>query len=208
MEDTTKKAIQNKKGLQEFLTHCCQVRNYSFCIKKCGKEGCKICKPVCMDYDTFTEVRFLPDPMISSHDPEHYLSFDNAMQKETSEKDCPSLQRQKKKTISYSPSVQHVKNVNVMVQCEDCSLWRLLFSKQKLTSVQRQTLEAILNDVSYSCGASFEDLEFPDGLDSVCIRDHNCGDPVERLYYRSYLLPLCIRGDCGYTDRRCLPIMQ
>ena len=144
-----------------------------------------------MDYETFSQLRFLPDPMINPSDPEHYLPFEDAMQKETSEKDCPSLQRQKKKTIAYSPSTQHVKNVDVMVQCEDCSMWRLLFSKRKLTNVQRRTLEAILNDVSCSCGASFEDIEFPDGLESVCIRDHNCSDPIEKLYYSAGYDPIC-----------------
>ena len=144
-----------------------------------------------MQLDVFSQLRFLPDPMINPSNPEHYLSFDAAMQKKTSEKDCPSLQRQKKKTISYSPSVQHVKNVNVMVQCEDCLSWRLLFSKRKLTNMQRKTLEAILDDVSYSCGASFEDIEFLDGLESVCIRDHNCGDPVERLYYSAEYDAVC-----------------
>ena len=191
IEDTTKKAIKDKKDLQDFLTHCCQIRNYSFCIKKCGADGCKICQPVSMQLDVFSQLRFLPDPMINPSSPEHYLSFDAAMQTKTSEKDCPSLQRQKKKTISYSPSVQHVKNVNVMVQCEDCLSWRLLFSKKKLTNLQRRTLEAILDDVSYSCGASFEDIEFPDGLESVCIRDHNCGDPVERLYYSAEYDAIC-----------------
>ena len=77
-------------------------------------------------------------------------------------------------TTLVQPSIQHVKNVNVMVQCEDCLSWRFPFSKKKLTNMQQRTLEAILDDVSYSCGASFEDIEFSDGLESVCIRDHNC----------------------------------
>ena len=83
-----------------------------------------------------------------------------------------------------------------MVQCEDCSMWRLLFSKRKLTKVQGRTLEAILSDVLYSCGASFEDIEFPDGLESVCIREHNCGDPIEKLYYSAD--PICYY--CGSED--------
>ena len=35
--------------------------------------------------------------------------------------------------------------------------------------MQRRTLKAILDDVSYSCGASFEDIEFFDGLESVVL---------------------------------------
>ena len=79
--------------------------------------------------------------------------------------------------------------------------------------MQRRTLKAILDDVSYSCGASFEDIEFPDGLESVCIRDHNCGDPVERLYYSAeydaiILLLLCIRKCYQRSTTRCVSIVQ
>ena len=28
--------------LQEFLSHCCQARHYSFCVKKCGSTDCSI----------------------------------------------------------------------------------------------------------------------------------------------------------------------
>jgi len=52
-----------------------------------------------MELDVFS---FLPDPMINPSNPEHYLSFDEAMQKKTSEKDCPSLQRQKKIFSKYT----------------------------------------------------------------------------------------------------------
>ena len=78
------------------------MRNYSFCIKKCGVDGCKICKPVSMKMDEVSQLRFLPDLMIDLSNPDHYISFDVVMQKKTSEKDCPSLQRQKKKTNRIS----------------------------------------------------------------------------------------------------------
>jgi len=60
-----------------------------------------------------------------------------------------------------------------------------------LTNIQQRTLEAILDDISYSCGTSFEDIEFPDGLESVGIRDHNYGDPVEKLHYSAEYDVIC-----------------
>jgi len=54
-----------------------------------------------MEYGIFTQLRFLPDPMISPSDPEHYLSFEDAIQKETSEIDCPSLQGHKKDNFIF-----------------------------------------------------------------------------------------------------------
>ncbi len=96
--DTTQQAVKGKNKLQSFLSHCCQVRKYSFCVRKCGDIACKLCKPVCMEKDLFdTSIRHLPDPILNPSDPEHYLPFSEAFGKETSEKDCPSLVNHKKK---------------------------------------------------------------------------------------------------------------
>ena len=54
-------------------SHCCQLRHYTFCIKKCGKLGCKVCKPVRMEKQTFEKLKFLPDPKMQ--DDGHYLPF-------------------------------------------------------------------------------------------------------------------------------------
>jgi hypothetical protein len=59
-EDTSRDKTKDKERLQAFLSHCCQMRHYTFCIKKCGQEDCTIYKPVRMDKDTFKQLRFLP----------------------------------------------------------------------------------------------------------------------------------------------------
>ncbi len=121
------------------------MRKCSFCVRKCGDIACKLCKPVRMEKDLFDKsIRHLPDPIINPSDTEHYLPFSEAFGKETSEKDCPSLVNHKKKVLSYSPSIQHAKNTNVMVQCEECLMWRLVFSKKKLTLPQKKSLEKML----------------------------------------------------------------
>ena len=197
-EDTTKSAVNDKADLQAFMSHCCQVRKYSFCIKKCGVDSCSICKPVRMDRTVFATLRHLPDPMISTSDPEHYLPFEQAMLRDTTDKDCPSLQEHKKKALSFSPSIQHVKNTNMMLQCEECQLWRLIFTKRKLTIAQQKMLGRILADVTYSCGATLGDLDLPSELSAVCVREHQCGDPMEKLYYSAGHDP--IGYYCGSED--------
>ena len=52
-DDTTEKAIKDKPDLQVFFNHCCQVRHYSFSIKKCGEDDCSICKPLRMRKEEF-----------------------------------------------------------------------------------------------------------------------------------------------------------
>ena len=53
-------------------------------------------------------------------------------------------------------------------------------------------LGKILDDVSFTCGVSFSDLELPGRLKNVCVRDHKCRDPIEELYYSCDFEPICI----------------
>ena len=46
-----KKCLETHPNLVEFISHCCQVRHYTFTIKKCGLSSCNICKPVRMARD-------------------------------------------------------------------------------------------------------------------------------------------------------------
>ena len=117
---------------------------------------------------------------------DHYIPFADVYGTYTSDKRPSLLQRRKMKTLTYSPSDQHAWNTGVLVQCDECDKWRLLFSKRKLTAKERTQLEGIIADVSYSCGATIEDLILPDTLKSVGIRSHNCNDPIEKVYYSAY----------------------
>ena len=144
-----------------------------------------------MNREQFEELRFLPDPLMQ--DDGHYLPFEKAFTSNTTEQDRPSLRgKSLAKPLSFSPSVQHAKNTDTMVQCEECNMWRLVFSKKKLSPSVRTTLESILEDVSYTCGASFNDLDLPESLASIIIRDHRCGDIIERLYYSAGYEDICI----------------
>ena len=187
--------ISGKFCKQAFLDHCCVARHYFFLIKKSGEDDCSICKLVRMPKDVFQTLRHLPDPMMGDED--HYLPFEQAYNMKTSEKDRPSLSNEKKaKALPFVPSSRHVQNVNVVVQCEECDLWRLLYSKRKLTLPERQQLQTRLEDVWYSCGATFQELHLPDSLSCVHVLEHNCYDPVEPLYYVAGFDPICVYCGC------------
>lgn len=64
-------------------------------------------------------------------------------------------------------------------------MWRLVYSKYKLSVLERQTLEKALEDYTYSCHAQLSDLDLDGRLggDTVCVRDICCYEPVEKLYY-------------------------
>jgi hypothetical protein len=74
-------------------------------------------------------------------------------------------------------------------------MWRLIFSKKKLTPQAMNDLKMLLEDISYSCGATFSEINLPDSLKSICIKEHKCYDITEKLYYSCNFEPICIH--CG-----------
>lgn len=188
-ETITKKKLPGKKDLHAFMKHCCVRRHYSFQVKKCGSSSCSICKPPRLPKQVFDTLEFLPDPVPGEDG--HYKSFQQLFGTPTDGSHRPSLQKVKK-TLPFSASIQHVKNVNMMLQCEECSMWRLLYSKYKLKQQEKADLEEALEDMSFTCGAPIQDLELPGRLNDVYTRALHCEDPIEKLYYSAKYSPICI----------------
>ena len=145
-EKLKKASLDDHQKLKAFYNHCCQLRHYSFCIKKCGKLDCDICKPPRLPSEVFEKLAFLPDPVPQGDG--HYKPFDTIYNTVTSEEHRPSLQNHpvRQKTLPFVASVQHAKNTNLMVQCEECEMWRLVYSKYKLTKAELTELSTAMND--------------------------------------------------------------
>ena len=84
----------------------------------------------------FSTLHALSEPMPVSD--EHYKCFSDLYGTTTDESHRPSLQKQsKKKTLPFASSFRHVKNVDMMLKCEHCGSWRLLYCEQKLTKERK-----------------------------------------------------------------------
>ena len=96
----------------------------------------------------------------------HYIPFAKVFTLNTTEQDPSSLKGKKAaKPLSYSLSVQHARNTVMIILFSVMSalcMWRVVFSKRKQSVAAHSTLQAILEDVSYTCGASLDNLDFPD----------------------------------------------
>ena len=191
-ETLKKGSLQSKPQLKAFLDHCCVLRKYMFQIKKCGSSACAICGPPCLPPEKFNQIKFLPDPMPGEAG--HYKSFSEVYGTKTTEAHCPSAAKtaKRRKTLPFSSNLRHVKNVDMMLQCEECESWRLLYSQKRLALKERTELEKALDDFVYSCGASLQDLDLPGKLGDVYVRDVTCGDPIEKLYYTAKYPPICV----------------
>ncbi len=146
VDSSLKFGEKSLKTHDAFMDHCCQLRHYSFSIKKCGAIDCTVCQPPRLPSATFCKLHFIPDPVPQADG--HYKCFED---------------------VYGTTTTEDVRNVNLMVQCEECEMWRLLYSPHKLTSTARQELSALLEDFTYTCGATLSDLELPTISSEVCL---------------------------------------
>ena len=80
-----------------------------------------------------------------------------------------------------------------------CGMWRLVYATKKLTKAQQKTLMSALDGMSFSCGSPLQDLEMDHELkDTVFVRNMNCCDSIEILYYTAENEPICIH--CGQLE--------
>ena len=136
-KNTNKQSVFKNKVFQEFYEGHCILRHYMFSVKKCGKESCTICKPPRLPADVFNSLNHLPDPVPMG---DRYQDFTTLYGQPTSEKHCPSLAGPKSCGHHGMPFAPSAKNVKLVLQCSDCSKWRLLYAKQLLRLKQRQEL--------------------------------------------------------------------
>ena len=186
------------ESLRNFMSHCCVQRHYFFDILKCGDEDCEVCLPPRLPPSEFEKLHHLPDPHPSTDD--HYKSFSEVFGTDTSEQYRPSMKAKprKEKTLPFYPSVQHVRNAEMMLLCEECEMWRLIYAKRKLKGTEREQLEVSLDYMSFSCGAQLQDADIPVHLkDVVYVRQMSCEDPIEKLYYSAKFADICVY--CGVS---------
>ena len=160
----------------EFVTHCWQVRHYSFSIKKCGSLDCHICKPPKLPTEKFRKQSHIQDPVPGTDG--HYLPFTEVFGINTNESHCSTLQKcVKKNSLLFIASVQHANNTGLVVQCEECEMWRLVYEPRK------HKLSECFEDYTFTCGSNLSDLQLTDNLRGVCVKYLNCYDAVKKLYF-------------------------
>ena len=124
----------------------------------------------------------------------------------TSEKHRPSLTSLGAKThgMPFPPSAQYAKNVKVVFQCGECFKWRVLYFKHSLKKEQREELECLIEDLDYTCGSIFADIEPEEDsvLNSILVKANlSCNSPIEVPYYTAGNDPICYY--CGSESELC-----
>ena len=81
--------------------------------------------------------------------------------------DRPSLKRGEESLLPFYASVQHAKNSGMLLCCDECHMWRLIYASRKLQAQEKQLLEHALDGLCFSCGSLLQDTELPEGLQDV-----------------------------------------
>lgn len=192
--DSQQAQLKARKELHAFMEHCCVRRRFFFCIKKCGMEGCRFCKPPMLPLDIFQKLKTFPDP-IKSPSSDSFRDFADVYGKTTSEKDRPSLLQQKEKP--KKPFRMSAETVCDVLVCGDCLKPRCLYAKRKLSRSEHAEVQRCKEEYFYSCGGTI----FPETseLAPLCCPElvQGCEECICPHYYSSRLqcTPCCY--SCG-----------
>ena len=153
---------------------------------------------------------FLPDPVPSPDDDQHYIKFDDLYGTLTSEKHRPSLKDRSKQShgMPFSPSGQTAANVGELILCSECLRPRIMYSQHKLKHHDNVVLLRSLEPLLFVCGATLSDVEVittpfdppstADLFSRVFVRANLCcRDELEVPYYSSECFgPVCSHCAC------------
>ena len=153
------------------MKHCCHQRHYFFEIKKCGDEDCNICLPPRLPYDKFLQLDHLPDPMLGQDG--HYKKFSEVFRTIT-------VENHRKEAPSILPISSTCENCNMMLLCDECGMWHLIYATRKLILKEKTDLNKVLDGMSY-----LQEADLPDALVGV-VYVKKC-TVMSRL--KSYIMP-------------------
>ncbi|CAB4406307.1 unnamed protein product [Rhizophagus irregularis] len=200
INDTTLVELRKFHKLKEFIDTHCQIRQYSFQIKKCNNSECTICLPVELPIEVFDELHFLPDPEPSIADSNHYKDFSSIYGTQTSENFRPSKAGQLE-ADNLPQGIFNNNRVREFVECDFCGKIRCIYSMSALKKEQISTLQLKINDNDFTCGIEEWMPPSHELKGIVFIRQSlSCDSPIESGYYSNRLKkpPICYY--CGKNN--------
>ena len=102
----------------------------------------------------------LLDPISGTDD--YYKEFSEVCGTETTEGVMPSLKTSKDRVlkIPFNPIKQHASNTGLIIDFNESSKPRLVYTAKRLTEAEKKSFNHVMNDIMYTCGATL--LEFKD----------------------------------------------
>ena len=146
--------------LAQYLSHCALERTYFVSLKNYGSQDCIICKSPSLNDQDFRRLNQLPDPIPGTDD--HNKEFSEVFHTETTEGAMPSFKTSKDRghKISFNLVRQNASKTGLIIDCNECSKPRLVYTAKRLTEVEKRSFNPVMNDMINTCGATL--VEFKD----------------------------------------------
>ena len=142
-------------------------------LKKCASRYCIIFKPPKLNDQDFRRLNHLPDPIPGADN--HYKEFSKVFGTKATEGTMPSLKaghKDRGHKIPFNPVKQHGSNTGLIIDCNECSKPRLVYTAKRLTEAEKKSFNRVMNDMMYTCGAilvEFKDLQTPATTDMISL---------------------------------------
>lgn len=151
--------------------------------------SCFICRPPCLPLNTCNDILHSSNLMRRCMVLQPPKNFDHQFKSD------------QQNPVSY-PSVPASNMCTILtswfsVKSVRCGVYYTLNENYEL-HYEKKKLSTLLQDYTYTCGATLSELELPDSLSSVCVCDLQCYLP-EKLYFSMKYEPICINC-CGNTN--------
>ncbi|POG58110.1 hypothetical protein GLOIN_2v1848933 [Rhizophagus irregularis DAOM 181602=DAOM 197198] len=153
IKETTQAQIRHHSALIKFMDAHCRTRAYSFQIKKCNNITCSYCKPIHLPSSVFNNLNFLPDPIPSRDNTDHYMPFQNVYGTETTEEYRPTYMQSQANAEPIPKSILIGGKIRGYIDCEDCRKRRCVYSDRSMSREEQEDYQQALDSYSYSCGA-------------------------------------------------------
>ena len=200
INDTTSVELKRFQKLKNFMGTHCQIRQYSFQVKKCNRNECRVCLPIELPIEVYNNLHFLPDPEPSISDPDHYKEFSSIYGTQTSEKFRPSKLEQPEAS-NLPQGIFNNNRIREFVECDFCGKPRCIYSMKALTEQQISALRLKIDENNYTCGIEGWMLT-SQMLQDVAFTHQSitCDSPIENGYYSSRKKnpPICYY--CGRSN--------
>ena len=122
----------------------------------------------------------------------------------------PSLKTPKDRghRIPFKLIKQHASNTGLIIDCNECSKPRLVYTAKRLTEAEKKLFNRVMNDMMHTGGTTLAEFKDPsnrsncryDIFNKCFVRANNsCSKPVEPLYYTCNYPQCCVH--CGSKQR-------
>ena len=110
-------------------------------LKKCGSQDCSICKPARLKHQDFKRLNHLPDPTPGTND--HYKQFSEVFGTKPTEgaTASPKTSKDREHKIPFNPDKQHASNTGLIIECNECSKLRLVYTAKRLREAEKKLIK-------------------------------------------------------------------